>query len=51
VPDVPSLLPLLPWPVRLRLRWERTVDRAACWLCDHRHVDAAVLLWRACRLW
>lgn len=45
-----DIWPLLPRRARLRLRFERTIDRIAGWLCDHRHDRLALLLWRAFRL-
>lgn len=41
----------LPLRIRLRLRVHQRIDVAACWLVDRGCEDAAVRLWRACRMW
>jgi hypothetical protein len=41
----------LPRRTRIRLSLARRVNTVACWLCDHGHTDAAVLVWRACGMW
>lgn len=46
-----DLADLLPRRVRLRLWWERRIDRVAFWLLVHRRDRLAVLLWKAFRLW
>ncbi len=46
-----NLLDALPCRVRLRLWLTRRINGAGIWLCDHRQWRAAILLWRACRMW
>ena len=46
-----SLRGVLPRRVRLRLWLTGRVNAAGIWLVDHGHCGAAILLWRACRLW
>lgn len=36
---------------RLRLAARRRIDKTCGWLCEHRCVPAAVLIWRACGVW
>jgi hypothetical protein len=46
-----KLLTPLPRKVRLRLWLHSQADRIGCWLCDHRHPEAAIAFWRACGMW
>jgi hypothetical protein len=49
MPDL-IVLPRLPYRTRARLRFTRWIDLAAARLIDHGHHQAAMRLWRACRL-
>lgn len=50
MPDLRVLSPRLPFRIRARLRAERHVDAACSWLAFHGHEQAAIRIWRACRM-
>lgn len=49
--DERALRRALPRRVWARLTVQGWITTLGCWLVEHGHTEAAVWLWRVCRMW